>query len=153
MSRSSNSPLIFRPCQHGAQVQRHHLLLLQRLGDIAGNDALGEPFHDRGLADPRLPDQHRIVLGTARQHLHHAADLVIAADNRVKFPTAGEIGKVARVALERLIFLFGIRIGDPLASTNRNQHLENVGAIDAAPAQQAPGKSLVSGQAEQQMLR
>jgi hypothetical protein len=37
-----------------------------RLSGIAIDDALREAFHDRGLADARLADQHRIVLGTAR---------------------------------------------------------------------------------------
>jgi hypothetical protein len=41
------------------------------------------PFRDRGLADARLTDQHRVVLGPPRQHLHGAADFLVAADDRV----------------------------------------------------------------------
>ena len=40
------------------------------LGHVARDDALREPLDDRGLADARLADQHRVVLGAAREHLH-----------------------------------------------------------------------------------
>ena len=65
-------------------VERQHALVLERLRHLAVDDALREPFDDRGLADARLADQHRIVLGAPLQDLDRAADLVVAADHRIE---------------------------------------------------------------------
>ena len=43
--------------------------------------ALGEALHDGGLADARLPDEHRVVLGAAAQHAHAPPDLLIPPDH------------------------------------------------------------------------
>ena len=51
-------------CHHRAEVQRDHGLVAQALRHVAGDDALGQALHDRGLADTGLADEHRIVLGT-----------------------------------------------------------------------------------------
>ena len=67
------------------------------------DDALGQPLDDGGLAHARLADEHRIVLGAAGQHLHHAANLLVAADDRIELAVAREVGEVAGVALERLV--------------------------------------------------
>ena len=58
------------------------------LGHLAVDDALRQAFDDRGLADARLADQHRVVLGAPLQHLDRAADLVVAADHRVELALA-----------------------------------------------------------------
>ena len=58
-------------------------------GHVAGDDALREPLDDRGLADAGLADQHGIVLRAAREHLDHAADLLVAADHRVELALLG----------------------------------------------------------------
>ena len=42
-------------------------------GTSPRGDALRDALDDRGLADARLADQHRVVLGPARQHLHRRA--------------------------------------------------------------------------------
>ena len=65
-----------------AQIERHHALVLERLGDVALHDALGQAFDDRGLADTGLADQNRVVLGAAGEHLHDAAHLLVAPDHR-----------------------------------------------------------------------
>ena len=79
-------------------------LFLQLIGHVAAHDALRQAFHDGGLADARLADQHRVVLGAAAQHLHDAADFVVAADHRVELALAGGFGQVVGVALQRLVF-------------------------------------------------
>ena len=53
-------------------------------GMSPGDDPLGEALDDGGLADAGLADQHRVVLGAAREHLDDAADLLVAADDRVE---------------------------------------------------------------------
>ena len=40
-------------------------LVLQALGHVALDDALGEALDDGGLADAGLADEHRVVLGAA----------------------------------------------------------------------------------------
>ena len=77
-------------------------LAAQRVGHVAGDDALREPLDDRGLADAGLADEHRVVLGTPGQHLHDAADLGVATDDRVELALAGRGGQVDAVLLQRL---------------------------------------------------
>src|SRR3954466_4701733 len=66
---------VLRPGQQGADVQADDLAVAQALGDVAGDDPLGQALDDRRLADARLADQHRVVLGAAREDLDDAADL------------------------------------------------------------------------------
>ena len=82
-----------------AHVQRDHAAVAQRLGHVAGDDPLGEALDDRGLADAGLADQHGVVLGAPGEHLDHAADLLVAADDRVELALLGDLGEVAPEAL------------------------------------------------------
>ena len=66
------------------EVERDELLVLERLGDVARDDALREPLDDGGLADAGLADEHGVVLGAAGEHLADAADLGVAPDHRVE---------------------------------------------------------------------
>ena len=92
-----------------AHVERHKLLILQRLGNVAIDYAKRQPFRDGGLADAGFADQHRIVLGTPRQHLDGAADFLVAADHRVELSRAGVSREIPRVFLQRIIALLGTR--------------------------------------------
>ena len=85
-----------------AHVERQHALVLEPLGHLAVDDALREPFDDRGLADTGLADQHGVVLRAPLQHLNRAADLVVAADHGVELLLLRALGEVDRVFLERL---------------------------------------------------
>ncbi len=80
---------VLRAGDHRAEVERDDALVAQRLRHVTGHDALREALDDRGLADAGLADQHRVVLGAPRQHLHDAADLVVAADHRVELAATG----------------------------------------------------------------
>ena len=93
---------VLRAGDHRAEVEGDEPLAAQRLGHVAVDDALGEPLDDGGLADTGLADQHGVVLGAAREHLHDAADLVVAADHRVEPALAGGLGEVGAVLRERL---------------------------------------------------
>ena len=62
-----------------ADIERDQPLVLQLLRHIAADDALGQAFDDGGLADARLADQRRVVLGAPREDLHHALDLDLTA--------------------------------------------------------------------------
>ena len=91
-----------------AHVERHQLLVLERFRHVAIDDAQRQALGDGRLADAGLADQHRIVLGAARQHLDRAADFVVAADHRIELALAGLGGQVARIFLQRIEALFGI---------------------------------------------
>ena len=91
----------------GAEVERQQAPVAQALRHVAVDDPLRQALGDRGLADARLADQHRVVLGPPREHLDHAADLLVAADHRVELAVAGGGGEVAGVFLERVVALLG----------------------------------------------
>ncbi len=122
---------------HGRQVQRDELLVLERLGDVAAHDALGEALDDGGLADAGLADEHGVVLGAAREDLHHPADLLVAADDRIDLAAPGERRQIARVLLERLELALGIAIGDALVAAHARQRLEELVVAHARALQEA----------------
>ena len=68
---------------------------LQHFGNVARNDALREAFDDGRLAHAGFADQHGIVLRAAREDLHHAANFFIAANHRIEFAAARELGEIA----------------------------------------------------------
>ena len=94
---------VLRAGEQRADVERPDPLALQPLRDVAGDDPLGEALGDRRLADAGVADQHRVVLRPAREDLDHAADLLVAADDRVELALLGELGQVAAELLERLV--------------------------------------------------
>ncbi len=105
-----------------AHVERDHFAIAQGLGDVLGDDPLGEALDDRRLADAWLADQHGVVLRSAREHLDDAADLLVAADHGVELAELGDLGQVAPEALERTLLLLGSlrgvsRVGCHLASS------------------------------------
>ena len=103
---------ILRARNHPGQIKSDQLLVLQRFGDVACDDSLGEAFDDGGLTDAGLTDQNRVVLGSAGQHLDHAANFAIATNHRIEFSLARYLGQVASVLLQRLEGTFGIGTGD-----------------------------------------
>ena len=98
---------VLRAGQQRADVQRDDAPVAQRLGHVAGHDALGEALDDRGLADAGLADEHRVVLRAAAEDLDDAADLVVAADDRVELALLGLLGQVAPELLQRLVLVLG----------------------------------------------
>ena len=116
---------VLRAGDERAHVERDDALVLQPLGHVAADDALRQPLDDGGLADAGLADEDRVVLGAARQHLDDAADLLVAADDRVELALARQLGEVAAVALERLVLALGILVGDALRAADRGQRLED----------------------------
>ena len=119
-----------------ADVERPDPLALEALGDVAGDDPLREALDDRGLAGARLPDQDGVVLRAAREHLDHAADLLVAADHRVELPLLGELGQVAAELLERLVGALGILRGDALRAADVAERGEQRVAVDDVEREQ-----------------
>src|ERR1041384_5818487 len=75
-----NPPANFRAGDQRAHVEREDALVLQALRHFAVDDALRQALDDRGLADAGFADEHRVVLGAAPEHLHRAAELVVAGE-------------------------------------------------------------------------
>ena len=115
----------------GAQVERDDPLLLEALGDVAGDDAQGESFDDGGLADARFTNQNGIVLGAAGKHLDGATNLGVASDDGVEFVLRGELGEVAAVFLQGLIAVFRIGAGHALVAANLGEGFQEVVMPDA----------------------
>ena len=72
---------ILRASQHGSEIEADHTFVLQNLGNIAGDDSLGETLDDGGLSDPRLADEYGIIFRPARKYLDDTADLFVASDH------------------------------------------------------------------------
>ena len=108
---------IFGAGDQRAEIEREQLLVLQALRHVAVDDAQRETLDNRGLADAGLADQHRIVLGAAREHLDGAADFLVAADHRIELAVACGLREIARIFLQRVIGVLGRRTirGAPLA--------------------------------------
>ena len=54
---------VLRARDHRREVERQDAPALERVGHVAGDDALGEALDDGGLADTGLADQDGVVLG------------------------------------------------------------------------------------------
>ena len=91
-----------RARQQRAHVERVYLDAQQRLGHILVVNREREAFGQRGLADSRLADEHRIVLAPAQQHVHRALEFFLAADQRIDFSVRRALRKIDRVSVERL---------------------------------------------------
>ncbi len=92
-----------------AQVEPQKAPVLQAFRHVAIDDAEREPLDDGGLANTRLTDQHRVVLGAAGENLNRPADLVVAPDDGVELAVARGLGQVAGEFLQRLVAVLGRR--------------------------------------------
>ncbi len=136
-----------------AQIERYEMLVVERFRHVAVDDALGEAFGDRRFAHTRLADQHRVVLGPARQHLHDTPDFFVAADHGIELALARLLGQVAGVALQRLILLLGLLVGHLLAAAHRLQRLHQLLLVHAGRCQELARRGpLLLGQGDEDML-
>ena len=152
LSRSSNSPRYFAPATIAARSRLSTPPSLEGVGHVTGDDALGEPLDDGGLADAGLADQHRVVLGTPREHLDDAADLGVAADDRVELALLGARGQVDGVLLERLVGRLGLLAGDPPVAADGRDRLTQGRLVGTGLGEQRPHRGVDHGQREQQVL-
>ena len=135
-----------------ADVERDDAAVLELLRHVAGDDALGEALGDRGLADAGLADQDGVVLGAAGEDLDDAADLVVAADDRVELAVLGGLREVAAELLERLVLVLGVLVGHAVRAADGLDRLDDVLLARAVAAQRLAGGGLVVGEREQQVL-
>src|SRR5450432_3533524 len=116
---------IFCAGQHGSEIEGDDTLVLESLGHVAGNDALGEAFDNGGLADSRLADQHRIIFRAARQNLHYTPDFLVGSNDRVELAAACLLRQVSGVLVQRLKFCLGVLVGHFLRSSHDGQSFKN----------------------------
>ena len=93
---------IARAGEQRAEVEREDLGRAQVLGHPPLADPQREPLGERGLADPRLAHEERVVLAPARQDVDGALELGGAADQRVELALRGALREVAGVGGERV---------------------------------------------------
>ena len=135
-----------------AHVERENALVAQAFRHFAVDDALREPLDDGGLADTRLADEHRIVLGPALQDLNRAANLVVAADDRIELALGCPLGQIDAVLLERLAIFFRCRVLDLGAAANLLDRLLERRARGAAGFQDAAEfAAVVAGREHEQL--
>ena len=120
-----------------------------------------EALDDGGLADSGLADQHGIVLLPAREDLHHALDLGLAADDGVELALGRLLGQVAAELVEQLRALRLLAgcggAGAGLAATRAGEHADDLVAdllgIGVEVEQDARGDAFVlAHEAEQDVL-
>ena len=66
-------------------------------------NAQRQSFHERGLADSRFADQNRVVLAPSGKNIHHLADFIVAAIDRVDSALTGAGGDVEGEPVQRIL--------------------------------------------------
>ncbi len=144
----------FRSRHQRRQVQRHDALGLQHVRYVAGNDPLRQAFHDRGLSDAGLADQHRVVFRTPRQYLHHAANLFVAPDYGIELLSARQFRQVARIFFQRCVGSLRILRSHALRSAHSSQCLQDCFVGSALAFQQlSRGFAVLPRNRQKQVLR
>ncbi len=82
-------------------------LSLQAVGHVARDDAPRETLDDGRLANTGLANQHRIVFRAPAQHLDHAANLFVAADDRIELSAARQLSQILGILFQCLKLTFG----------------------------------------------
>ena len=135
---------VLRARDEGADVEGPHALALQSFRDVAGGDALREPFGDGRLPDAGIADQHRVVLRAPRENLDHAPDLLVAPDDGVELALLRRGCEVAAELFEGLVSLLGVLRRDALPATNGlDLRLELVARDDVERKEQVLGRDIV----------
>ena len=135
-----------------AHIQDDHPTMLQAFRHIAADNTLRQPFHNGRLADTWVADQHRIILGAARQHLHDPANFIIPADNRVKLAQACRLRQVPAIALQSLIGALRILIGHTLVAAYFLERRKQAFSAQAVVAQQTARRPIVFQHGQQHMF-
>ena len=104
------------------------------------------------LPTPGSPISTGIVLGAARQHLNDAANLVVAANDRIELALAGHLGQIAAILFQRLVGRLRVLRGDALIAAHFLQCRHQPIAADAELLQEPAGRAGIGDQGQQQML-
>ena len=130
---------VLRAREQRPHVERPDGAVGEPLGHVPLDDPLREPLDHRGLADPGLADEDRVVLRPPREDPDDAPDLGVAADDRVELPRPGLPDEVGAVLLQRLVGGLRGRRGDALAATHRDEGGEEPVAREPGAGEEPPG--------------
>ena len=142
-----------RPSDQRPHVQRQDALVLQAFRHLAVENALRQALDDGRLAHARFADQHRIVLGAPLQHLHGAADFIVAPDHRIELALLRPRREVDGVLGERLAGLFGVGVAHRLAATCAFDGRSKALGSEPSLAQRRAGRIVRSAKGRQSQLR
>ena len=155
-------PAVLCPCEHRRDIQRHYALVFKLCRCLPLRNAHRQALRDGGLADARLPDEHRVILAAAREDLYRAAYLLRPPDDGVEGSACGEVGQVAAVLVEharvRAAYRAARRARLRLAAeVGISEHGHDVGVdiieVAAGLAQNGGGSAVaLTQQTEQQVL-
>ena len=130
---------IARAGEQRAHIEREHRRILENVRHLAVDDAAGQAFGDRGLADAGVADEQRIVLLAAAQHLDAAVDLAPPADQRIDLAFLRFLVEVNAVSFERIAFFLwlvaiaALRVALLVAASHRAR-LRHAGPLGNAVA-------------------
>ena len=102
----------------GTHIQREDRFIFQGIRNIAFNNTLCKSFHNCSLADTRLTDQDRIVLGFSGKDPDHILNLIDTADDRIQFLLFSLFNQICSIFIQCFIGGFRIVRGDPLITSD-----------------------------------
>ena len=97
--------LVLRTRNQRTHIEREDTLRAQIFGHVAIDNAVCNTLRNSGFTHARLADQNRIVLGSARENLQHAADLLVAANHGVELASTRLLVKVDSILTQRIELL------------------------------------------------
>ena len=122
-SRSSNSPRYFEPAISAPMSSATTRRSRSDSGTSPATIRWARPSTIAVLPTPGSPIRTGLFLVRRRQHLDDAADLVVAADDRVELARLGGLGQVAPELLQRLVLVLGVLVGDAVRAAHLGQRL------------------------------
>ena len=86
------------------EVEKIDLLILQLIGHLTFNDALGQPFGNGGFAHARLADKAGVIFLAAVEYLYHPLQLLLPAYHGVQLAVSCPLVEVDAVIIKKLLF-------------------------------------------------
>jgi hypothetical protein len=106
------------PRQSRPHVQGNELAIFEGLGHVPIDDALGQPFGDRRLAHPRLPNQQRDCSSSAERELESCGEFPHPGQSPGRAAPPRQLRQVAAILFQGLILAFGVLVGHFLIASN-----------------------------------
>ena len=79
---------------HQSQIERDDAFFRKKFRNVSRDDLLGKSLRNRGLADPSLPDQDRIILAATAENLDDPLDFLRPADDGIEIPLLGQFRQI-----------------------------------------------------------
>jgi hypothetical protein len=116
------------------------------------DDPLRETFGNRGLANTRLTDQNRVVLGPTREDLDHTADFIVPTDDRIEFVFRSLCDQIDPVLFQCLEFPLRALVGHPSAASDRLESLQDLFFVNPKKSQKLGGVFVGFAKPQKQMF-